>query len=109
MAFDEKLAGRVREALAGQAGLVEKKMFGGMAFMLGGNMCCGVLMNDLIVRVGAEATERALAQPHARAFDVTGRPMKGFVMVAPAGHGNAAGLADWVAQGVAFARSLPPK
>jgi hypothetical protein len=109
MAYDETLAQSVREALAGRSALVERRMFGGLAFMLHGNMCCGVLGDDLILRLGPEGGEAALNRPHARPFDVTGRPMKGIVMVAPAGHTAAADLNDWVGKAVAFALSLPPK
>ncbi len=77
MPFDEELAGRVRRALGRRRGLVEKKMFGGVAFLLNGNMCVGVHTSDLIVRVPPEETEMVLAQPHTKRFDLTGRPMKG--------------------------------
>jgi hypothetical protein len=109
MAFDEGLAHRLREALADQPGLVERKMFGGLAFMLGGNMCCGVVGETLMVRVGPKAYESALERPHARPMDFTGKPLKGMVYVDPEGFEADEDLARWVETGVAFARSLPAK
>ena len=109
MAYDEGLAQRIREVLAGQPGLVEKKMFGGVGFMLQGNMACGVNQENLIVRVGPTRYEEALGRPHARVFDMTGRPMKGWVSVGPGGYKTDRDLQDWVQQGVVFALSLPPK
>jgi TfoX/Sxy family transcriptional regulator of competence genes len=109
MAYDEKLAQRVRERLAGQPGLAEKKMFGGVAFMLRGNMCCGVLNADLIVRVGPKQFADALERPHARPFDVTGRPMRGIVMVGGAGLTTDEALRDWIERGTRYALSLPAK
>jgi hypothetical protein len=85
MAYDEKLAQRVRQALSGQDGIVEKKMFGGLAFMLHGNMSVGVEKDRLMVRVGPDRYDEALARPHARPMDFTGRPMKGFCVRAPGG------------------------
>ena len=109
MAYDEKLAARVRRALAGRRSVEEKKMFGGVAFMLRGNMCCGVLKENLILRVGPERAARALGSPHARPFDFTGKPMKGIIAVAPAGCRTAAALRKWVGLAADFALSLPPK
>lgn len=109
MAYDVGLAERVREALGGRPGLVEKKMFGGIGFMLQGNMACGVNKEDLIVRVGPERYEEALAQTYARPFDFTGRPMKGWVMVAPDGYESDSDIESWVQQGADFALSLPAK
>lgn len=109
MPYDEGLAQRVREALIELPGLVEKKMFGGVGFMLQGNMACGVNRDDLIVRVGPARYEEALAESHTRPFDMTGRPMKGWVVVMPAGCASDADLERWVQQGVACALSLPPK
>lgn len=109
MAYDEELAERVRDALALREDLVERRMFGGLAFMIGGSMACGVLGDELIVRTGPEEYDRALAEPHTRAFDFTGRPMKGFVVVSPAGVESHAALTDWVEVGADFAASLPPK
>ena len=109
MAYDEELAERVRRALTPREGLVEKKMFGGIAFMLRGNMCCGIVRNDLMVRVGPERHEEALAQPHARPMDFTGRAMKGMVYVGPEGLRSDADLNAWLRRGVEFAETLPPK
>ena len=85
MAYDEALAERVRVLLAPRTDVSERKMFGGLAFMVGDHMACGVLGHDLIVRVGPEGSDDALSQPHARPFDFTGRPSRGTVYVAPAG------------------------
>ncbi|MGD2047943.1 MAG: TfoX/Sxy family protein [Chloroflexota bacterium] len=109
MAYDEGLAQRIRETLGDRPGLEEKKMFGGVGFMLYGNMACGVNKEDLIVRVGPEKYEDAVIRPHARPFDFTGRPMKGWVMVGPEGYASEEGLQGWVAEGVEFALSLPRK
>jgi hypothetical protein len=109
VAYDEGLAQRVREILEELPGYTEKKMFGGIGFMLQGNMACGVNGDDLIVRVGPEQGEEALARPHARVFDFTGRPMRGWVMVAPDGTAPDEDLQRWVQQGMDFALSLPPK
>ncbi len=84
-------------------------MFGGIAFMLNGNMCCGVINDDLMVRVGPDGFEDALGRPHARPMDFTGRPMKGFVFVGSEGTDASATLIGWVQRGVAFAGSLPAK
>ena len=109
MAYNEALAGKARSLLQGEAGFAEKKMFGGLCFLLHGNMACGILNDDLIVRVGLPQYETALRQPRAGKFDFTGRPMKGWVMVSGAGLDTEESLADWLARGVAFARTLPPK
>jgi TfoX N-terminal domain len=109
MAYDEDLANRVREQLAGETAVTEKAMFGGLAFLLAGNMAVGLSGDELMVRVGPEAGDDALAEPHTRPFDMTGRPMKGWILVAPEGLGSDAELSSWVGRGVAFARSLPPK
>jgi hypothetical protein len=109
VAFDEALAARVRDVLGDTDGLHEKRMFGGLAFLLNGNMCCGVHGNDLIVRLDPEQTEEALRQQDVRVFDLTGRPMKGWVLVAPGGIETDDDLRSWTAKGVAFAGSLPAK
>ncbi len=109
MAYDEALAARVRKTLGRQAGITEKKMFGGLAFLLRGNMCVGVHKRDLIVRLDPGDTDAALAKPHARIFDLTGRPMKGWIVVGAAGLEGDAALAQWVNQARAYAGSLPPK
>ncbi len=109
MAYDEKLAERMRKHLEGQGGVVEKHMFGGVAFLLNGNMCCGVHKQALIVRLAPGDTDAALNKPHTRVFDLTGRPMKGWVLVEAKGVKTAAGLKKWMEQGVAYAGSLPAK
>jgi TfoX/Sxy family transcriptional regulator of competence genes len=109
MAYDEHLAMDIRAALAGQDGIIEKKMFGGLSFLLNGNMACGVIGDEMIVRVGPEATEGALSRPHTHLFDFTGKPMKGWVVVTPEGLAGDDDLRNWVRQGVAFAASLPEK
>ena len=109
MAYDEGLAQRIREALDELPGLVEKKMFGGVGFIIQGNMACGVNKDKLIVRVGPERHEETMQRPHTRPFDITGRPMKGWVRVEADGYQSDDDLKDWVQQGVAFAQTLPPK
>ena len=107
MAYDEQLAERVRTLLG--AGATERKMFGGIAFMAGGHMACGVLGDELMVRLGPELADAALDEPHTRVMDMTGRPMRGFVVVTPAGLASEEALAGWVRRGEAYAASLPPK
>lgn len=109
MAFDEGLGQRVREALIEQEGLAEKKMFGGLAFMVHGNMACGVIDEDLIVRVGKENYEEALGEAETRPFDMTGRPMTGWVVVEGAALADRRRLLSWVDMGVATALGLPAK
>ena len=109
MAFDENLAARIRDALAKRAGLTEKRMFGGLAFLLRGNMCVGVHGNDMIVRLAPEETDAALAERHTRVFDLTGRPMKGWLLVEPQGLASKPALEKWVERAVSFAGSLPAK
>lgn len=96
MAYDEGTVQRVRELLEDRPDVVEKKMFGGLCFMVQGNMCCGILQDEIMVRVGAEAHAEALAQPHAREMDFTGRFMKGMVYVAPEGHESDEDLEGWI-------------
>jgi TfoX/Sxy family transcriptional regulator of competence genes len=109
MAHDEALADRVRDVLARRRGIREKKMFGGLSFLTRGNMFCGVTGDDLMVRVGPEAHRGALAQPHARPMDFTGKPMKGYVFVAPAAFASAPELLAWVERGLDYGKTLPPK
>ena len=108
MAYDEELAGRVRAVLPRGGAVTERQMFGGLAFMLGGHMFCGIVKDALVARLGSEAADRALTQPHVRPMDFTGRPMKGMVFVEPGGL-NGVALREWVAAAAAFARALPPK
>ncbi len=109
MAYDEELTERIRNSLKGQAGLTEKEMFGGIGFLVHGNMACGVIGDELMVRVGPDRHEEALQAPATRVFDFTGRPSKGWVMVAPAGVESEGDLRSWVEQGVEFALTFPPK
>jgi TfoX/Sxy family transcriptional regulator of competence genes len=109
MAYDEKLADRIRDQLASRSDVTERKMFGGIAFMVGGNMACGVLGEDLIVRLGDEDGERALAEDGVRPFDFTGKPMRNIVYVSPERTSDDDGLSEWVDAGADFAASLPPK
>jgi hypothetical protein len=109
MAYDEETAFRVRNALAVYPRVEEKKMFGGLAFMLRGHMCVGVIGDELMVRVGPGGYEAALNQPHAREMDFTGRPLMGFVYVERAGFVSGAGLDAWVSRGTEFVLTLPPK
>ncbi len=109
MAYDEELAARVRGVLRATEGVSERKMFGGLAFMLNGNMCCGVDQTNLMLRVGPERYDETLAKPHAGLFDFTGRPMRGFVYVSQEGFGTPDTLQEWVGMAVDFAGSLPPK
>ena len=107
MSYDENLAARIRGVLA-STDVIEKKMFGGLCFMVGGAMCCGLTKADLMVWVGPDRYDDALAQPHARPMDFTGRSLAGMVYVAPEGIRSAAALAKWVERGVSFVSSLPP-
>ena len=109
MAFDDALAERLRDRLRDAAGVHEKKMFGGLAFLTDGNMTVGVHGDDLIVRIAPDDTPTALAEPGVRPFDITGRPMRGWILVAREGVRTEDELARWVRDGVRFARSLPPK
>ena len=109
MAYDDALAARIRDVLDDEAGLEEKRMFGGLAFMVGGHMCCGVVGDELMVRVGPDAYADALAREHARPMDFTGRPLRGMVYVGAAGLKTKKALATWVKRGLSFARALPKK
>ena len=109
MPFDEDLALRIRAAFQGDEDVAEKRMFGGIAFMLRGNMCGGVTGSDLMVRVGPDGHADAIAQPHARAMDFTGRPMKGFVFVHADGIETPEELDHWIGRARRFVDSLPPK
>jgi TfoX/Sxy family transcriptional regulator of competence genes len=109
MAYDTTLTARIRELAAGHPAMVEKKMFGGISFILQGNMACGVHGVDLIVRLAPGDMEAALAKPGVRVFDLTGRPMKGWLVVAGDACSDDAVLQDWVERSVTFAQSLPPK
>jgi len=106
--YSLELAERARIAL-GPVDVLERKMFGGLCFMVNGHMACGIVKDELMVRVGKEAWEDTLALPHARPMDFTGKPLTGFVYVGVPGLKTAAGLKAWVERGAKYARSLPPK
>ncbi|MEU3334905.1 TfoX/Sxy family protein [Streptomyces sp. NPDC006668] len=109
MAYDEGLAERIRGRLGADPDITEKRMFGGIAFLHRGNMAVGVSGDDLMVRVGPDATDEALARPGARIFDMTGRPMRGWIVVAASAVAEDEALGEWIGQGHAFAASLPPR
>jgi TfoX/Sxy family transcriptional regulator of competence genes len=108
MAFNDALAKRIRQALARRKNVEEKKMFGGVGFLLNGNMLVGVWKDSLIVRLGPDEGEEALREPHVREFDITGRAMKGWVLVEPEGVGHDQ-LTDWIERATRFVRTLPAK
>jgi hypothetical protein len=109
MAYDEALAERVRAIIAVRSDVTERKMFGGIAWMLGGNMACGVLGDDVLVRLAHDDADRALAEPNTRVFDMTGRPARGMVVVDGGSVTADADLARWIDAGADHAASLPPK
>lgn len=109
MAYDEKLADRIRQAVGPRPDVTERRMFGGIAFLLDGKMFCGVATEDLMVRVGPAGHERALSRPHARPMDFTGRPMVGYVYVAPAGLRTIAAVRRWTEEAIAFVATVPAK
>ncbi len=106
MSFDDELADRIRRALARRRDVTEKKMFGGLAFLRDGRMFCGVVADSLMVRVGPEQYDEVLAEPHVRPMDFTGRPMKGYVFVGPAGCARDQDVAQWVRRGVRVVSKL---
>ncbi len=109
MAFDENLAGRIRRSLARKKGIEEKKMFGGIGFLLNGNMLVGVWKDSLIVRLGPDDGDDALGDPHVKAFDITGRPMKGWVLVKPEGVADDDQLRGWIGRAAKCVGKLPEK
>ena len=110
MAYDEDLANRIRELIAGEAGVTEQRMFGGLAFLIGGNMSVAASgQGGLMVRVDPQETDALVAKPHARPFEMRGREMRGWLRVDPDGVRTKRQLEPWVARGVSYARSLPPK
>ena len=109
MSYDERVAQRIRAVLHKREDVSEKRMFGGLTFLVAGHMTVGIVKDELMVRVGPEAYYGALRKPHARAMDFTGRPMRGFLFVAPAGFKSDADLERWVGLGLACVASLPPK
>lgn len=108
MAYEEAVAARVRQALAGKDGMSEKKMFGGLAFLLNGNMLVGVMGNRLLVRTGPKEHGPALKRPHAGPMTFTEKPMRGFVVVEPAGFATGQDLRSWISLALGFVRELPP-
>lgn len=109
MAYSKELADRIRTVLGDQVGLTEREMFGGVGFMVQGNVAVGVIGDDLMVRIDKQETERALDEPGARIFDFTGRPMKGWLMVGGEGLSTDQEFKRWVQRGVDYASSLPAK
>jgi hypothetical protein len=109
MPFDETLAERLRPLFRGSYTVKEKKMFGGLAFIVNGHMCCGIVGKNLVVRTGPAAFDHALKRPHTRSMDFTGRPMKGFIYVAPAGYRSDRDLKSWTQLGIDFVLRQPPK
>lgn len=109
MPYDEGVAERLREVFIDHFDIEEKKMFGGIAFMLGGHMCCGIVGDRLMARVGPDQYAEALTSPHVREMDFTGRPLKGFIYVEPEGYEDDISLRNWVGMCENFCRSLPPK
>ena len=109
MAYDEALAERVRKVLRRRKGITEQKMFGGLAFLLRGNMCCGVIGKNLVLRLGEEGAAEALVEAHTRPMDFTGRPMKTMIYVAPEGCASDEALERWVGDALEFVSTLPAK
>ena len=109
MAYDTILASRVRDILGDNPEIGEREMFGGIAFLLSGNMAVGVSKDELMVRIDHDEYDEALAKPGVRAFDMTGRPMRGWILVAPEATAELADLQQWVETGFDFAATLPPK
>ena len=109
MAFNEILAARIRDALARKKGVEEKRMFGGVGFLLNGNLLVGVWKDSLIVRLGPDEGEAALREPHVKEFDITGRAMKGWVLVGPEGIEDDEQLTAWIGRATRFGRTLPAK
>jgi TfoX/Sxy family transcriptional regulator of competence genes len=109
MAYDEGMATRLREMIGDERGVAEKRMFGGLAMLLNGNMAVGVHGEDLLVRTDPAQQEALLAEPGARVFDMTGRPMKGWLVIDASSCAEDDDLRRWVDRGMAFARGLPAK
>jgi TfoX/Sxy family transcriptional regulator of competence genes len=109
MAFSEELAERIRQGLTSRKRIEEKKMFGGIGFLLHGNILVGVWKDSLIVRLGPEEGDEALKEPHVKEFDITGRPMKGWVLVEPQGVEDDDQMSAWIQRAVKFVGALPAK
>ena len=109
MAYDNALAERIRKQLGRRPGMIEKSMFGGIGFLMHGNLCCGVYRNEMIVRIKPETTADAVRARYVRIFNITGRPMKGWVLVAAGGVATDEALAKWVHTGLSYTATLPRK
>jgi hypothetical protein len=109
MPYDESAASRVRALLRRRSGYAEKKMFGGLCFLMHGNMCCGLTGGGLMLRLGADGAAEALREPHTREMDFTGRPMKSMIFVEPDGYASGEALKRWLGTAATFASSLAPK
>jgi TfoX/Sxy family transcriptional regulator of competence genes len=109
MAYNEELAERIRTKLKSSRGVTEKKMFGGVGFLVNGNMACGVIKDDLIVRLSDDDFEKALKQKYVRVFDFSGRPMAGWIYVSAEGYKSDKALDGWIEKGLTFAKPLPKK
>jgi len=109
MAYHERLAERIRDYFKRRKGVEEKRMFGGVCFMLNGHMCCGIAKDRLMVRVMSDRYERLLSKPHARKTDFTGKPLKGFLFISEAGYRTVSGLDSWLDEAVECAESKPSK
>jgi TfoX/Sxy family transcriptional regulator of competence genes len=109
MAYDETLAARIRQSLARHKNVENKKMFGGIGFLLNGNILVGVWKDSLVARVGSDEYEHAVLEPHVKQFDITGKPMKGWVLVEPQGVVDDQQLNEWIQRALRFVRKLPAK
>ena len=109
MPYDEAIASRVRSIMIDEAGYSERKMFGGLCFMIGGHMCCGVMKDEMMLRLGDELASTSLDENHTRPMDFTGKTMKSMIYLEPAGFADDRDLQEWVGRAVDFARTLPPK
>jgi hypothetical protein len=109
MTFSERTVHQIRRAMGNTPGLSERALYSGVAFMVRGNMCCGMIDDNLVVRVGPDIYDAALREPHARPMDFTGRPLPGFVYVDRAGFESSTLLRQWIDRSMSFVRTLPPK
>ena len=109
MTFSERTASHIRRVMKNTPGLSERPLYSGVAFMVQGNMCCGVIDDHLVVRISPDAYDATLREPHTRPMDFTGRPLPGFVYVDRAGFANHASLKQWIDRSVSFVRTLPPR
>lgn len=109
MPYDKTLAERMRPMLLPRAGISEKNMFGGIAFLVYGNMCCGIWKDLLVIRLSVDEATIELKKPHVRVMDITGKPMKGWLLIEPRGYKKGADLFSWIEKAFSFASSLPAK